>query len=381
MVGRIPVHGVFFRCLYGLPILLVVAAGEWRSLGPMTRRSVGLSVVAGGCFAADLISFHYAVDLIGAGLATVMGNLQVVIVALAAWAVFGERPRGEVLAALPVMLAGVVLISGVVGSGAYGVDPRLGVSIGLVTAASYAGYLLVIRRASPDGRPAGPVAIATAVTAVGALVVGTIAGDLDLVPSMPAHAYLIALGVLSQSIGYLAIQVSLPRLPAVITSVLLLVQPVTTMLLAAILLRELPSAEQLLGVLLVIGGSRSPPAGCAGCGPPLRRGRGRGRRPPERRRRGGLGRRVQSGWSAVAAPHSCAWASAGSGGPSKGGRSARGVDTSWVTPGSPLSTTRNGTPAASRSSSRSPGIRSGARPRNASRCATGSRTGQPGSPC
>jgi drug/metabolite transporter (DMT)-like permease len=252
--GVSPSTGVVFRCLYGLPILLVVAAGEWRALGPMSRRSIVLSAVAGVCFAADLITFHYAVDLIGAGLATVMGNLQVVLVALAAWALFGERPRAEVLVALPVMMAGVVLISGVVGSGAYGADPRGGVAIGLLTAISYAGYLLVIRRASPDQRPAGPVAIATAITAACAAVVGWLVGDLDLVPSLPAHAYLVALGVLSQSVGYLAIQVSLPRLPAVITSVLLLVQPVTTVVLAAILLRELPSIAQLAGVALVIGG-------------------------------------------------------------------------------------------------------------------------------
>jgi len=252
--GVSPSTGVFFRCLYGLPILLLVAAGEWRSLGPMTRRAIRLSTVAGVFFAVDLITFHYAVDLMGAGLATVMGNLQVVIVALAAWALFGEKPRGEVLLALPVMVFGVVLISGVVGAGAYGSDPRLGVAIGLVTAVSYAGYLLVIRRASRDQRPAGPVAIATAVTAVAAALVGTALGDLDLQPSMPAHAYLVALGILSQSVGYLVIQVSLPRLPAVITSVLLLVQPVTTVLLAAVLLRQVPSPEQLAGVALVVGG-------------------------------------------------------------------------------------------------------------------------------
>ena len=149
-------------------------------------------------------------DLIGAGLGTVMGNLQVVIVALAAWALFGERPRTEVLAALPVMMVGVVLISGIIGSGAYGTNPQLGVAIGLLTAVAYAGYLLIIRRATPDRRPAAPVAIATAVTAVCAGLFGAAVGDLDLTPGMPADAYLIALGVLSQSIGYLAIQVSLP---------------------------------------------------------------------------------------------------------------------------------------------------------------------------
>jgi len=142
----------------------------------------------------------------------------------------------------------------VVGTGSYGADPQLGVAIGLVTATTYAGYLLVIRQATPDHRPAGPVAIATALTAVAALAFGSAVGDLDIVPSLPAHAYLIALGILSQSVGYLLIQSSLPRLPAVITSVLLLIQPVTTVFLGALLLSEAPSVWQLGGVALVVGG-------------------------------------------------------------------------------------------------------------------------------
>src|SRR3954452_23156196 len=145
-----PATAVFFRSLYGLPILLLVARTENRRLGPMTRRTVALSAVAGVFFAADLTAFHYAVDAIGAGLATVLANLQVAIVAVVAWLAFGERPRREVIVAIPVMLVGVVLISGIVGTGAYGADPRDGVALGLVTATAYAGYLLVIRRASPD---------------------------------------------------------------------------------------------------------------------------------------------------------------------------------------------------------------------------------------
>lgn len=249
-----PSTGVVFRCLYGLPILLLVAAAESRRLGPMSRRTLAVSAAAGVLFGVDLLSFHYAVDVIGAGLGTVMGNLQVVLVAVAAWLLWGERPRREVIVAIPIMLVGVVLISGAVGSGAYGANPQLGVLIGLVTATAYAGYLLVIRRASADHRPAGPVAVATLVTGVVGALFGAVAGDLDLVPSLPSHAYLVALGVLSQSIGYLAIQVSLPRLPAVISSVLLLVQPVTTVILGAILLAELPSPAQIAGVTLVVGG-------------------------------------------------------------------------------------------------------------------------------
>ena len=107
-----------------------------------------------------------------------------------------------------------------------------------MTAASYAGYLLVIRRATPDRRAAGPVTVATAVCALVAAVFGTIVGDFDPVPSLPSHAYLLALGVTSQSIGYILIQVSLPRLPAVLTSAILLTQPVMTVLFAIIAARR-----------------------------------------------------------------------------------------------------------------------------------------------
>jgi drug/metabolite transporter (DMT)-like permease len=249
-----PATGVFFRCLFGLPILVLVAYGEVLARGPMSRRTVAMSALAGVLFAVDLLTFHIVIDLMGAGLATVMGNLQVVVVALAAWLLLGERPRREVFVAIPVMLIGAVLISGVVGTGAFGQNPQAGVAIGLVTAVAYAAYLLVIRQASPDHRPAGPVAIATAVTGLIAGLYGAAAGSLDLTPGWPALGYLIAYGVVSQSIGYVAIQTALPRLPAVTSSVLLLVQPVTTLILGVLLLGEEPSAAQLLGVVLVVAG-------------------------------------------------------------------------------------------------------------------------------
>jgi inner membrane transporter RhtA len=135
------------------------------------------------------------------------------------------------------------------------VNPPLGVSLGIFTALSYAGYLLVIRRGSTDlRRPAGPVAISTASTAVVAIVVGALLGELDPVPHWPNHGWLALVGITSQSIGYLAISISLPRLPAALVSIILLAQPVATVLLARVLLAEVPSLAQLAGVALVVGG-------------------------------------------------------------------------------------------------------------------------------
>lgn len=250
-----PATATTFRCLYGLPILVVVGWYERRRFGPLPTRTIALAIVAGVFFAGDLLSWHHAVDEVGAGLATVLGNLQVIVVGLVAWLLLKERPPRPVLVALPVVLVGVVLISGVVGTGAYGVNPSLGVGLGIITAFSYAGYLLVIRRGSSDlRRPAGPVAIATAATAVVAIVFGVFSHELDPIPSWPSHGWLALLGITSQSIGYLIISISLPRLPAALTSIILLAQPVATVILARILLDEEPSIAQLAGVALVVAG-------------------------------------------------------------------------------------------------------------------------------
>ena len=69
-----------FRCLYGLPILALVGWYEHRRYGPLPSRAVWLAIVAGVFFAGDLLSWHHAVDAVGAGLATVLGNLQVLVV-------------------------------------------------------------------------------------------------------------------------------------------------------------------------------------------------------------------------------------------------------------------------------------------------------------
>jgi drug/metabolite transporter (DMT)-like permease len=250
-----PSTGTVFRALFGLPLLALVAYAEQRRYGRLPTRTIGVAAVAGVFFAGDLTFWHHAIEYVGAGLATVLGNLQVLIVGVVAWLLLGERPSRTTLIALPIVLAGVVLISGVVGSGAYGADPAFGVVLGVATALCYAGYLLIIRRGGRDARrPAGPVAVATLSTAIVATAVGMVVGDLDLTPSPESLGWLALLGLTSQSLGYLFISISLPRLPAVLTSIILLVQPVITVGLSMVLLGERPSATQLAGVALVVGG-------------------------------------------------------------------------------------------------------------------------------
>lgn len=241
--------------MFGLPLLALVAYAERRRYGPLPGRARRLALLAGLFFTGDLMFWHHAIEYVGAGLATVLGNLQVLIVGVVAWLFLGERPSRSTLVAVPVVLGGVVLISGIVGAGAYGEDPALGVVLGVLTAICYSGYLLLIRLGGRDARrPAGPVAISTVAVAVAATGVGAVGGDLDLTPGPESLFWLAMLGITAQSIGYLAISISLPRLPAVVTSIILLAQPPTTVVLAMILLDERPSPAQLLGVVLVVGG-------------------------------------------------------------------------------------------------------------------------------
>ena len=250
-----PETSAFFRCAYAVPPLAVLAWRERRRLGPRPRGAWRLTAVAGVFFAADLIFWHHAIGDVGAGLATVLGNLQVVVVAYVAWAVLGERPEARVVAAVPVVLAGVVLISGVLETGAYGANPARGVLFGALTSLAYAAFILLLRAANAGPRrPAGPLFDATAVAAVSCLVAGEALGRLDLSPGWPATGWLLVLALSSQVLGWLLISVSLPRLPAALTSVLLFVQPVGSVLLGIVLLGESPSALQLGGVAVVLAG-------------------------------------------------------------------------------------------------------------------------------
>jgi drug/metabolite transporter (DMT)-like permease len=214
-----------------------------------------LAAIAGIFFAADLIFWHHAIEDVGAGLSTVLGNLQVAFVPLAAWLVLGERPGARVLATLPLVLSGVLLISGALESGAYGDDPTQGVIFGVATGVTYAGFILVLRAGGSDlRRAAGPLFDATWVAAIAAVVAGVVVGDADLVPTWPAHAWLVTLALSSQVVGWLLISASLPRLPAALTSLLLTIQPVCSVMLGAALFGEAPSALQLVGVAAILAG-------------------------------------------------------------------------------------------------------------------------------
>jgi drug/metabolite transporter (DMT)-like permease len=250
-----PSTGAFFRCLFALPALLPIALWEQQRWGPRPLRTRAYAWLAGLFLAADLILWHTAIEKVGAGLSTVLGNTQVVLVGLLAWALLGERMQRASLVAIPVVAGGVVLVSGALEHGAYGSNPHLGAVYGVLTGLSYTGFLLVLRLGQRGVvGPAGPMFDATLACTIACGLAGLAIGDLDVTPSWPALGWLALLGVSSQTLGWLLIGISLPRLPAVVTSVSLTLQPVCTVTFAALILGEHPSALQLAGAATILVG-------------------------------------------------------------------------------------------------------------------------------
>jgi drug/metabolite transporter (DMT)-like permease len=261
----------FFRCFLALPVLVTLAAAEQRRHGSRRPAVRAAAVLAGVFLGVDLVLWNHSIAAVGAGIATVLGNLQVLFVALAAWALFRERPSRSFLVMLPVVMAGVVLVSGLAGGSIGGSHPLAGIWYGVGTSIAYAVFLLILRRTSA-GTPhvAGPLAEATAGAALGALVFGLIFGGLRLEVPWPSFGWLLMLSVTSQTIGWLLITSSLPRLPAASSSLVLLLQPAAALLLAAAVLGERPGLLQLGGAVLVCvgvlvvsraGAARREPAG------------------------------------------------------------------------------------------------------------------------
>jgi drug/metabolite transporter (DMT)-like permease len=248
-----PSTAAIFRCVYALPVLGALAWWEDRRHGARSWRDRGPAIASGAFFAADLILWHNSIEDVGAGLATVLANVQVVLVPLVAWLVLSERPGRRVVAALPLAAVGVLLISGVLESHPYGRNPTRGALFGLGAGVTYVGFLLLLRRGGVDlRRPAGPLFDATATAAVLAIAAGAVIGDERLVPVWPGAGWLVLLALSSQVLGWLAISVSLPRLPAALTSLLLTIQPIGSLAAAAAIFGESPSGLQLLGVAAVL---------------------------------------------------------------------------------------------------------------------------------
>jgi len=254
-----PSTGAFFRMLYALPALALLAYLV-RKADTRSSRTRWTAFGAGLILAPDMLSYHSSMIFIGIGIATLIGNSQVIIVTLASWKLFGEKPNPAILMSLPIVIIGLALISGFADPEPYGEDPVKGVVFGMMAAFFYSSFLILFRYSNRELAPSSSVQLdATVGAALGLLVLGLLPlssiaiEPLELQPTWPGHGWLILLALLCQVAGWLAIAHALPRLPAAHTSFAVLLQPVLTLVWGYVILhQEGHSQNQVIGVFLVL---------------------------------------------------------------------------------------------------------------------------------
>jgi drug/metabolite transporter (DMT)-like permease len=251
-------RSALLRAVYALPAFALLLWWQRRRAGRgLGGALVPLAVVAGMALGLDLATWHVSIGLIGAGLGTVLPNLQVVFVGLAGVSLFGERPRAGFWVALPVVLAGVWLLGAVGEPVTASGSVVAGVLLGVLTAAFYSVFLVVVRVARLRRPRATSVEVMASATLGAALVLLVTAAPQGLAgpaQTLAGNLWLVALALGSQVVGWLLLSSSIHRLPAALTSVALLLQPVLALVWGAVFLAEPVGAPQVLGAAVVLAG-------------------------------------------------------------------------------------------------------------------------------
>lgn len=244
-----PAAAGFWRFVFALPLLLILTARPGAEGMGRPSKWMGLAALF---FVLDLSFWHYGIVMTSVANATVLTNLTPVVVTLVGWMAFRDRPRALFLLALAIALAGAFAMSAGA-DGGQGSNPRLGDVFATVTALWYAGYFLVVKQARRESSAGRIMLWSTGLGAPLLLVVSLALGESVWPASASGWMACAALGVM-HVVGQGGVAWSLGRLPAALTSVTVLLQPVVAALLGWMLFAETMTPAQLLGGAGVMAG-------------------------------------------------------------------------------------------------------------------------------
>jgi drug/metabolite transporter (DMT)-like permease len=250
-----PTTSAFYRMLFGgvMLLALLVVRRQWRI---PSRAEVLVLTLPALAFGIDLMMWHRSIREVGPGLATLLGNFQVFIMAGVGVAFYRERPGWRFALGVALALVGLWLLVGV---GWDRLTPRyrFGVLLGVLTGVAYAVYMLSLRRAQLRSALLTPertlclVSLLCAI-ALGGAVAAENAGF--VIPDMQSWVALLGLGLFGQLLGWVLIARAMPQLPASLVGLLLLLQPVLSFLLDVILFARPTAPSDWVGLALSLVG-------------------------------------------------------------------------------------------------------------------------------
>ncbi|MBX3662179.1 MAG: DMT family transporter [Burkholderiales bacterium] len=216
------------------------------------RAHRGRLFAVGAFFAGDLAVWHWSILLTSIANTTLLANLAPIFVTMAAWLLWGQLPRKLFVAGLAAAMAGTLLLIGA--SFGQGGAALLGDGLGVITAMFYAAYQIAVTRLRAYMPTASLMAWSSTVMALLLLPLAWLSGDQLLPDSGAGWMKLIGIALCAQVIGQSLIAWAMAHLPAVFSSVGLLLQPVMATLFAWLLLGETLGALQFAGAALVLTG-------------------------------------------------------------------------------------------------------------------------------
>jgi drug/metabolite transporter (DMT)-like permease len=250
-----PTTSAFYRMLFGgiMLLVLLLARRQWRR--PSLAEVLVLTLPA-LTFGVDLMMWHRSIREVGPGLATLLGNLQVFIMAGVGIVLYGERPGWRFVLGVLLALAGLWLLVGV---GWEKLTPayHLGVVLGLLTGVAYAVYMLSLRRAQLRSARLTPEWTLCLVSLLCATALGGAVAVEDsgfAFPDTRSWLALLGRGLFGQVLGWVLIARAMPQLPASLVGLLLLQQPVLSFLLDVILFGRPTAPSDWIGLVLSLVG-------------------------------------------------------------------------------------------------------------------------------
>ncbi|HET6806719.1 MAG TPA: DMT family transporter [Frateuria sp.] len=250
-----PTVSAFYRMLFGGTMLL-----GWATL---TRQRVGigwhdlaLALPPALGFSLDLIFWHRSILWVGPGVATLLTNFQVFLMALAGWWVYRERLGRWFAPGLVIALVGLWLLVGAHWS-VFDARHRLGVWLGLASGFAYTLYLLSFRRALSGHTSLSAARFLGLMSLLSASLLGVwglFEGDAFALATARSWSALLALGFFGQVLAWLLMVRAMPRLPASLVGLLLLLQPALAFVLDVLLFRRPTDGGDWLGLGLALAG-------------------------------------------------------------------------------------------------------------------------------
>lgn len=213
---------------------------------PRGKPLLGLMGMGGLGYVGQSMCYFTALTLAPAGLVALLLYLYPALVALMAALIFKERMGGSKIAALFLALFGAALVIGPERGG-----QPLGIVLGLGAAFIYAVYILSGSRLMQNVQP---IQASTVIMVSAAMVFGVVMAfrQPQLPQSMLGWFAILALAVISTVIAIVTFMAGLERVGPTNASMLSTVEPVVTVVLAAVLLGETVSTVNAAGGALIL---------------------------------------------------------------------------------------------------------------------------------